>query len=842
MAIIPITKEHIDQVTLEMHPKRMFSSSSITGQITGSVYVFANRSPLHRQRIESSPFTTNAVDPDTTDENLLLNEVSFDASSYESCWDELVASNPAVTTATSTDIERDRSYAYEEYLNKVNNQAKSPELNKFMEIWRFKPSFSFTSNTLRKNIVKDILFPYYAGVYGTQFDWGYSNYNCLTFFTASEVTPNSALVYPAPSAGLTNNQYINTSSFSISFWINPRRTTTNDQADYRAGTLLHLSSSFAVSLVSGSEKDDYGNPEAFRILLQLSQSADLAPSKVDLSIANNARSWPNDMIYLSPDNSLKLNNWHNVTICWGSNHNYGTGSIWVDNNEDTRVDFSVPSSSLNNSHLTRFVPLLVGNYYDADNEGVTPPMTKFFNQAAANNEGVQYHGAAIGQEIDPAKLTHKPNADAHEIRIYDKYLTANERITGSQSGPSDLSNLLFYLPPFFTKESLSRDVLTTPYFTKKTATETPFNVDLSFGVGGHDLNIENFTRDFANGIYPRNYCLTASVVTADVLWATANQINWNRGDNLSFWRARQLLFLPNDNGNFYPNFGLLSSGTISDPPVSGSATDMFVDDWGNLDYSLITLRNMVSTASADALSIQSQPGVDDESNPDSDAVTGGDFTILQQVLGGNTYNPDFMTAGDEPETSYELTVIERTKDNSSNELYFFDASNLFYGNRIQPGSFEIKDISLTGSAGAVSMRIKDDLMGNLYRADSLSPHAKWSSVGNILYDEGIAVIKSPNIPLYGQDQFEINFTGLHNVHTYEVNVILSPNLFTSSSNPSFLGGKPDDYASTIDNNFVAFSSILLHDDNMNIITRSNLAQPIIKKLGDKYLVRIKIDY
>ena len=217
-------------------------------------------------------------------------------------------------------------------------------------------------------------------------------------------------------------------------------------------------------------------------------------------------------------------------------------------------------------------------------------------------------------------------------------------------------------------------------------------------------------------------------------------------------------------------------------------------------------------------------------------------SIVDGLEGGSDFDPDFMTAGDEPATQYELTVIQRTMDNTSNELYFFDASNLFYGNRIEPGSFVIEDTSLTGSAGAVGLRIKDDYMGNLYRADCLSPAAKWNSVGNILYDEGIAVIKTPNIPLFGQDQFEISFTGIHNVHTYEVNIILSPNLFTSSSNPSFIGGKPDDYASSIDDNYVAFSSVLLHDDNLNVITRSNFAQPIIKKLGDKYLVRIKIDY
>ena len=802
MAIIPITKEHIDTVTLEMHPERMFSSSS-RGGITGSVYVYANRSPFNRQRIESTPFDTSIPGPD---------DVGYNASGYETELNALVAGNTTTVDGTVVAVE-DRSYAYESYLLKVNEAKVSPELNKFMEIWRFKPSFSFTSNTLRKNVVKDVLFKYYSGTY-PQLDWAYSNYNCLTFFTASEITPNSALVYPAPFETGKLNQYINTSSFTISFWVNPRRSTVVPGSEYKAGTILHSSSSFAVSVVTGSEKDDYGNPEAFRIMLQLSQSADTAPSEVDL---NGVRDFPRDLIFLSPDNSLNLNTWHHVFISWSANHNFGTGSIWIDNSDKTRTDFLVASSAINTSHVDRFTPLIVGNFYNGANLGAVPEMTQFFNLGASEAEGVPHYGAAAGEQIPLSEMNHKPNVDCHEIRIYNKFLAESERQECLAQGPQSLDNLMFYLPPFFAKESPYRTMQRTPYFTKMSASSEPFNTELSFGVGGHDLNIENFTRDFATGIYPRHFCLTSSIVTADTLYATANEINWDRNEYKEYFRARQLLLLPCDNGQFFPNFNLLASGTYSDRPKDGTPTDRFVDDEGYLDYSLVSLRNLVSTGSASDI----DPGVNFDNTKAND--------IAEFLAGGSNYNPDFMTRDDDQQTPYELTVIQRTMDNSSNELYFFDASNLFYGNRIQPGSFVIEDTSLTGSSGAVGIKIVDNHQGNLYRADCKGDKAKWNSVGNILYDEGIVVIKSPNIPLFGQDQFKISFKGLHNVHTYEVNVMLSPNLFTSSSNPTFIGGKPNSYANTVDTNYVAFSSIQLHDDNLNVITRTNLAQPVVKK-------------
>ncbi len=819
MAFIPITKEHIDSVTLEMHPKREFSSSSING-ITGSVYVYANRSSVNRQRFESSPFESYAVD-----DNLETIDYVFKETAYSSEFENLVLGNETAAEFGTTD----RSFAYSSYLDKVNSAKVSPELNKFMEIYRFKPSFSFTSNTLRKNTVKDVLYKYYSGKY-PQLDWAYTNYNCLTFFTSSTVSSNSALIYPAPCSGKTNNQYISNDAFSVSFWVNPRRTTAGPLEEYKAGTIMHISSSLAISIVSGSEKDDFGRPEAFRVLMQVSQSADNPPSNVDLSVSNNSRSYPNDLTFLSKDNSLKLNNWHHVTISWDSLHNFGTGSIYIDNDLENKNNFLIASSSINDSHLTDFCPLIIGNFYDGPNGG-SGNMNKFFNAGAAAAEGVENRGPAIGEIIEPSTLSHKPNVDVHDIRIYNKYLSDSEREDCISTGPRNLDNLLFYLPTFFVKESPNRTLLKTPYLTKVTSSSTPFNVDLSYGVGGYDVNLENFTRDFVNKIYPRHFCLTASAVTADTLYATANEINWEKGDYSNYFRTRQLFLLPNDNGSFTPNFELLQSGNISPRPVEGSETDRFVNDLGNLDYSLVSLRNLISTASAAAF----DPGAN------YDLPIGEKNDIATELAGGSLYDPANPRLGVD-NLPYELTVLQRTMDNSSNELYFFDISNLFYGNKILPGSFVIEDTSLTGSSGGVGIKVKDNSQGNLYRADSLTPHATWSSVGNILYEEGIAVIKSANIPLFGQEQFKISFTGLHNVHTYEVNVILSPNLFTSSSNPTFKGGKPDDFSNDALAKYVAFNSIQLHDDNLNVITRTNLAQPIIKKIGDKYLVRIKIDY
>ena len=65
-----------------------------------------------------------------------------------------------------------------------------------------------------------------------------------------------------------------------------------------------------------------------------------------------------------------------------------------------------------------------------------------------------------------------------------------------------MEGLVFYVGPYFTRESPVRavvndsgGVLQTPFFAIGGTTDEPFNVAMSFGVGGHYLNLENFLRD-----------------------------------------------------------------------------------------------------------------------------------------------------------------------------------------------------------------------------------------------------------------------------------------------------------------------------------------------------------
>ena len=463
--------------------------------------------------------------------------------------------------------------------------------------------------------------------------------------------------------------------------------------------------------------------------------------------------------------------------------------------------------------------LFVGNFYEGTNTGINQ-IAGFFNANAAANEGVTLFNPNLTQDPTDAVFNHPLNAEIHDIKIYSEYKSdkaiRSNAVTGSALEPS----LRFYLPPFFAKESLRRQILQTPFFSTKGKTNDPFNVALSFGIGTLSVNLENYLRDFATGHYPRLYNLSSSAVD------TSFQEEGRDGNYILYKNEshakRNLTILPNDNGKFFPNFELLASGTQESIPVSGSAEDKFVDFYGTRNLQLVSLKDMVGLQYAPAFT---QTG---------DIEPGSTFKELLVA------DPNNIDPGVSPGNI--LTVLQRTRDNTSNEIAIFDISNMFYGDRIKPGTLVLTDNAITGSSGNMSIKVRDDERGSIYRADANTSHAKWSNIGNVLYEEGLIVIKTPNIPFFGKDGFTITFEGDRTVYVLEVLIPAERTTLDQSTNPNFKALKPTDYDSELADKFSYLTGLQLHDDNLNVIMRVNFAQPVVKRVEDRLVVRARLDF
>ena len=106
----------------------------------------------------------------------------------------------------------------------------------------------------------------------------------------------------------------------------------------------------------------------FKLLFQLSQSADISPSLIDFNSANN-RTYPNDL-WATSSFELSHNHWHHVTVRWGSKFYGNLGSIVVDGNE---TEFKINSASLFTKVGDPHV--VVGNFY----QGTSSALASFFN-------------------------------------------------------------------------------------------------------------------------------------------------------------------------------------------------------------------------------------------------------------------------------------------------------------------------------------------------------------------------------------------------------------------------------------------------------------------------------
>ena len=846
MTIYRITPADIETFTIVTNPSRHYvSSSNPLIPTTGSVYVFPRRSPIEKDVIQSPAF---------------VDDVHDDAH-FATTIDDIQSVARVIRNANSS-LTGSFYALMSEYLRKVDSLGSSTRKSKVVDIVRFTPSNSFTKDTVRKMQVRDILNKYYRTSYPTA-HWAYTNYHSLNFLSMSleggKVQPRYALLYPnidagPEHAGYASGTYSLSGAFSFDFYVNPRRTSALRDSYYDAGTIFHLSSSYAVSLVSGSAKDPNGNASMFRVQLQLSHSADIAPSLVRRPTATPT--YPHDLVFWSNDNSLKLNHWHHVIVRWGTNLiNDGTGSFIIDGEE--KGTFVIPSGTVAPRNVAGMDPsvLTIGAYYSGSNVG-TSAYGLFFAADPAERDGLEQ--LVSTPSVDQPtwyRLINQLNAEVHDLSIRRHYMSDVDMLVTGSSGPSSVGNeYAFYLPPFFMHESPMRKfvgdhggILQTPFFEVDGTTDDPFNVAMAFGVGGHYINIENFLRDFASNVYPRCHLLTASVLTNTTQLRAADEFLYD--DPLV--RQRNLFLMPCDDGTFTPSFRLLASESVRRSKLA-ALPSKYVDDTGVEDLSLINLTSMLSASSMlfggpldDGTGLTAPP-IDGFVNnllgfsPETPGITPGRAFLnyagrVDAAIADDTYGPGTQAGA-------PLTIYQRLRDDSSNQVTFFDISNIYYGKRIYPGSFSITDPSLTGSNGFMSITLKDDGRGNIYRADCETEPCTWNSVGNIYYDEGVVVIKSPHLNFFGKNGYEITLKGDQNIHVLKVDVLAPANQLNSSSNPSFLLLSASGYTTDTDPKYVYISGINLHDDNYNVIAKAQFAQPILKRHGAKLLAKIKFDF
>ena len=510
MSFVKIDRNNLELISLLLKPNVHFVSSSHDTDfvVTGSQHVSPVRSKAIKQVIDLEASFNNLVS-DVLDGDSNVSKYNLDnfarAVSLHEAQTLVKGATPGEIDGLSGSLRR--------YLDLIDEAPKDVRFDKKIDVFRFDPPFKYTKNSTVKNVIRNVMMPEHRHRYDNCGFW-YSNYNSLNFFGVSgssgQVIPTgSCLIYPN-----VDNCYGLETEFSLNFWINPRYSKLTDRGDYRAGTIYHMPTQMSVSLVSGSDVDVYGEPESFKILLQMSASSDIEPSTIGLSPVGMVGGVQKDLIFTSSA-PLRKNHWHHVCVQWSASSNNRTGSIFIDENETYfGVDYdSIGSSSAVPSSHGRPSPtgLTIGNFYFGNLED----NSKLFHlnvTASAHNVQKGAEGVVALDTTSPpgnpagvhtgSMFTHPLQAEVHDIRLYSKYYDRGYGNTFGarlrfESPKNDLSNLRLWVPPYFFPDTPVREVLLTP-FQKSPGignaadrTADPFNVQFSFGVGGKLINLEN---------------------------------------------------------------------------------------------------------------------------------------------------------------------------------------------------------------------------------------------------------------------------------------------------------------------------------------------------------------
>ncbi len=832
----------------------------------------------------------------------------------------------------------------EQYMQLVHGSPVNQKYNSTASIYIFTPPTVYNKNAERVFATKRLL-KNNPTTYGQESNWSTTNYHSLNFFTSSNTSLSSALIYPSclsirkatpgntldfpdivfnseldfmSGSGIDNSygtSYQLYNAFSFDFWIKPRYNADGtplwyesgwslDDSYYRPGAIIHYSSSYLISIHSGSSRDKNDLVNDFRICLQLGEDARLAPDTIPYAVDNSGSIlgctfWT--------ENTIPLTEWTHIAITYGGQYyNQGTGAIWINGVKDRDIAIGqiIPLATYSlNTNQNSWGAIYLGNFYEntpQEDSSSTSGVSSYnhqarfwsqadsgdgpgdwesrvgyalltlqrrtYNQVLPGGEVFYYpldaiapsiYGTGPNQGVPPwdSPFEHKfrfpLSSEIHDIRLWAKQLTY-EDIQYFQTGStreSDIPNLRFWVPPFFIQESKAKfNEPITPFYSIGSppqdsnnvpiSSSSPFAAKLALSLNGYYPNLDNYLTDIISDTPPIAWDLRwwpeAVSPLTDI---TSDQWMYENLVSASQIRKRLYTVLPSDHGNYKPSWHLLDK--------LGYATTNFVNQFGSSTKGRINLDEIMYYSDSD----------------ENTSVVG--FTpsgLLTQNAQNflKAYNEDISSSitndllGSRPEDptappGFGMAIWQRMQSNDSNFVTMIDISNLYYDECIKPGTFEFKVPALSGSGGGIpGMTIRDNGRGGLYRVDTTSDPAYWSTIGSISYNEGVAIIKYPQLYFISKENWSIKFRGQRNVYVYTIETFANPQTCTESTDPVYpnivLPPAVDYDPSETDRKQVFIGSVLIHDENLNVIARSNLAQPIVKRSSDKLMFRVKIDF
>lgn len=674
--------------------------------------------------------------------------------------------------------------------------------------------------------------------------WEIRNYQSLCLDSYEDFSGNTK----TPCLGYRNNNDIYRinwnagDSVTFEFWVKP----TKEQVS--PGTICHLPDNHAIVLLPYSDSLSNGVYSRYKIGIYVQQAAAVSasPSVSDSTTAGSS----NAGIYVT-DAVFTLDNWSHVAIRWSEKFNNGLLSVYVDGKLETSTTedgvFAGSRTGLVNTSLavTSESTYTIGGWQGISFDNVWGSYAEEQNLKAITSNPPNFN---TGYSIDS---TFQLKSELTEFRVWNKARTIFEILQTQKKGLESITDLRCYIPfqfdpidnvPQFSRYSwapLGTSKNKNDYYKsaeKSTIGGTsgllsynkvPFCTNNAFIGGIPFVQVHSFFRELVNSNHPvitsmPNFSTDTTYIRTTDDQAYVNEFgllknimnNWKSYDWLRFINS---IILPCDNGSFIPSSTLNSK---------------------KLNYNQNPGKILMS-----GTSIGSTTSKYEIKNFLNDEVFSVDDVL--STLDPMAFATFDIDRSDGSQTSFQQygteTLVEEEKLRDADFLsplgIVINIPQLYYGNRIKHESIKLK-FNFHKNRKQVTIV---DFNGSLYRLDSTS-ETKCSKVGMVDYTNGILCIFNPLLTSLGIDNFDISFEGSKNMHVMQLDIPCSAGVANVSSNPGYKKLKASTNANENDGETTYISTIYLHDSNLNIVGKVNLAQPVLKREEDSFIFRVKVDF
>ena len=664
--------------------------------------------------------------------------------------------------------------------------------------------------------------------------WWVKNYHCLSLSSYDDTDGNTklpCLAYWNDRSGTQRYKigWDSSDAVTIEFWVKPC------QEQTQPGTICHLPNNHAIVLLPYEDSLVNGIYHRYKVAMYVQAAAGATRTPASSDVTSDGAS--NAGIYVT-DAVLELNKWSHVAIRWSENFNNGLLSVFVDGKLETSLTedgvYAGSRTGLVNTSWasTSEYTYTIGGWQSSAFKDV-------FGSYATEQDLKETSVMAdydTGYAIDPILQL---KSELTEFRIWNKARTLEEILETKAKGLDSAEDLRFYVNfgfnpiedvPKFNRYIWMPDTQSgsKQKYYKEAANgfskgnlsynKVPFCTNNAYVAGVPIVQPHSFLQDLANNVFPVITGMPMFTVAeswpGDSQFITANGFMKNVMEtwkSIAWLRNLNSMIMPCDNGSFIPSFGLNSN--LLHREVFSEAIKMAGSGIGDAssDYEIARfLDDEVFSVDSVAAEIDSN-----YSSGDGFQASAEQYKTSKLIEEGKLKDADFVSP---------LSLV-------------INIPQLYYGNRIRHESVILKWNSNTEGKEI----IVKDFEGALYRMNSRS-NVKTAKVGHIDYENGILCVFSPLLTSLGIDNFDISFQGQKNMHVLQADIPCNSGVANISSNETYKNLKASANANETDGNVTYISTIYLHDSNLNIIGKVNLAQPIVKREEDSFVFRVKLDF